>query len=165
MAMLLSVVLVGIVLVVLNRGTPPTAAAPHHHATASTKPSTHKKHTSPPPTRSKSPSGSGGSSTTAPTGVALVSQTASLTTYHAHQAPVTLSLSFANPCWVEVWVNGTTSNPYGHVYQPGQSLTLTGTTSVEVRLGHPGGTTVVANGQTLASLGTNATDLLVTTGS
>ncbi len=164
-AMLLSVVLVGIVLVVLNRGTPPTAAAPHHHATASTKPSTHKKHTSPPPTHSKSSSGSGGSSTTAPSGVVLVSQTASLTTYHAHQAPVTLSLSFANPCWVEVWVNGTTSNPYGHVYQPGQSLTLTGTSSVEVRLGHPGGTTVVANGETNPAIGTNATNLLVTTGS
>ncbi len=165
LAMLLSVVLVGIVLVMLNRGTPPTTAAPaHHHATASTKPSTHKKQTSPPSTHPKSSSGSGGSGTTAPTGVVLVSQTASLTTYRAEQAPVTLSLSFANPCWVEVWVNGTTSNPYGHVYQPGQSLTLTGTSSVEVRLGHPGGTTVVANGQTLASLGTNATDLLVTTG-
>lgn len=163
-AMLVGVVLVGIVLVVLNRGAPhPTAAPPTHHATAPVKRRTRKTHTS--PTKHHTPSTSGGSGTASTSGVVLVSQTASVTTYRARQAPVTLHLSFANPCWVEVWVNGTTSNPYGHVYQPGQSLTLTGSSAVEVRLGHPGGTTVVANGQTIPPLGTNATDLLVNTGS
>lgn len=163
-AMLLGVVLVGIVLVVLNRGAPhPTAAPPKHHATAPVKRRAHKTHT--PPATHHQPSTSGGSGTGSTQGVVRVSQTASVTTYRARQAPVTLQLSFANPCWVEVWVNGTTSNPYGHVYQPGQSLTLTGSSSVEVRLGHPGGTTVVANGQTIPPLGTNATDLLVNTGS
>ena len=163
-AMLVGVALVGLVLVLLNRGTPhPTAAPSKHHATA---PATRRKpttHTS--PTTHHKASTSGGSGTGSTNGVVLVSQTSSVTTYRARQAPVTLDLSFANPCWVEVWVNGTTSNPYGHVYQPGQSLTLTGSSSVEVRLGHPGGTTIVANGQSIPSLGTNATDLLVNTGS
>lgn len=162
--MLLGVVLVGLVLVLMNRAAPrPTAVSGRHHTTAPAKRVSHKGHTAPKTSKASStPSGSG---TAAAPGVVLVSQTASLTTYQAHHAPVTLQLSFAHPCWVEVWVNGSTSNPYGHVYQPGQSVTLTGSHSVEVRLGHPGGTTVVANGQTIPPLGTNATDLLVNAGS
>lgn len=161
--MLVSVALVGLMLVLLHRGAAhPTAGAPRHHGTRAAGASPRTKHASTAKPKHHARSHSSGTSAS---GVVLVSQTSAETTYRAPQGPVTLQLSFSKPCWVEVWINGTTANPYGHVYQPGQSVTLTGSTSVKVRLGHPGGTALSANGHSLPALGPNATDLLVTTGS
>jgi cytoskeleton protein RodZ len=165
-AMLVGVVVVGLVLLLLHRSSapvatptrPPAATSPTEPKKGKTKRGTtsHSRGTSRTPSQSKTPSKAQQSS-----GVTLVSQTGSLTSYRAASGPITLNLSFSAACWVEVWVNGSTSNPYGQVYQPGQTLSVTGSQSVEVRLGHPGGTTIVANGQTLPPLGPGATDVLV----
>lgn len=55
--------------------------------------------------------------------------------YAVNRSPVTVHLNFTGPCWVEVWKNGVTSNPYGVTYQAGQTLTVTADASVKVRLG------------------------------
>lgn len=158
--MLVGVVLVGVVLALMNRGAAHPTAAPHRHQTPATRTPARTK----PKVKAKHHSRTPAPTAPAASGVVLVSQTASETTYRAHQSPVTVQLSFSHACWVEVWINGSTANPYGHVYQPGQSVTLTGSTSVKVRLGHPGGTAMVANGQKLPGLGPAVTDLLVSTG-
>jgi cytoskeletal protein RodZ len=152
----------------LHHSAPPAPVSAPPRTTSPTKtkaPPPHKK--TAPVRHHRSSTGSSSSAPPASTpasGVTLISQTAGLTTYQASAGPITLNLSFSQPCWVEAWVNGTTSNPYGHVYQAGQSLTLTGSQSVEVRLGAPGYATLVANGQTLAALGPNVTDVLIQVG-
>ncbi|MDA8193190.1 MAG: DUF4115 domain-containing protein [Thermaerobacter sp.] len=69
--------------------------------------------------------------------------------YIVNQRPVTLNLAFTAPCWVEVWQNGTTANPYGHVYQAGQTLSVSGSSSVAVKLGNHNATLTV-NGQAIS---------------
>lgn len=166
--MLLGVVVVGLVLVLLHHSAAPAPVSVAPRTTTPAKPKARTPHKKTAPVHHhKSSAGSSSSTPPASTptsGVTLVSQTAGLTTYQAAAGPITLNLSFSQPCWVEAWVNGTTSNPYGHVYQAGQSLTITGSQSVEVRLGAPAYATLVANGQTLAALGPNVTDVLIQVG-
>ena len=62
--------------------------------------------------------------------------------------------------WLKVWVDGalsTTTGSGGLVVNDGQTLTFTGTASVEVRTGNPGVTSFTLNGTSLGSLGTNGT--------
>jgi len=60
--------------------------------------------------------------------------------------PVTVALTFSGPCWVEVWENGVTSNPSGHTYEAGQSVTVSASRSVGLKLGTRA-VTLVVNGQ------------------
>lgn len=77
-----------------------------------------------------------------------------------------LSLTFHGDCWVEVWVNGTTSNPYGDTYYAGESLTVSGQQSVEVRLGNPNVVSAIVNGHALGTVGKGyARNILVQTSS
>ncbi|NMP20806.1 helix-turn-helix domain-containing protein [Sulfobacillus sp. DSM 109850] len=55
--------------------------------------------------------------------------------YQVSASPVTVSLSFQGKTWVEVWQNGATQNPYGTIYYAGQTLSVTGSSSVAVKLG------------------------------
>lgn len=55
--------------------------------------------------------------------------------YTVNQTPVKVTASFTGPCWTEEWINGTTSNPYGHVFTAGQQVTLTGAQSVAFKFG------------------------------
>lgn len=63
-----------------------------------------------------------------------------------------LTLAFSGNCWVEVWVNGVTQNPYGHTYTAGQTFSVSGSQSVEVRLGNPGVVQATVNGHTLGPI-------------
>ncbi len=70
----------------------------------------------------------------------VVTETASNTaqgtaSYRVSKSPVSVSLTFVGTCWVEVWQNGTTKNPYGVTYYQGQTLTIAASQSVAVRLG------------------------------
>lgn len=56
-------------------------------------------------------------------------------TYRVNRQPVEMSLAFSGQCWVEVFQNGTTTNPYGVTYYPGQTLTVKGSSSVAVHTG------------------------------
>jgi cytoskeleton protein RodZ len=64
-----------------------------------------------------------------------------------------IALTFNGDCWVEVWVNGVTSNPSGHTYTTGQTLTLSGQQSVEVRLGNPDVVDATVDGHDLGQVG------------
>jgi nitrogen fixation protein FixH len=59
--------------------------------------------------------------------------------------------------WLKVWVDGalsTTTGSGGLVVNDGQTLTFSGTTSVEVRTGNSGVTSFTLNGTSLGNLGT-----------
>jgi hypothetical protein len=59
--------------------------------------------------------------------------------------------------WLKVWVDGalsTTTGSGGLVANDGQTLTFSGTTSVEVRTGNSGVTSFTLNGTSLGNLGT-----------
>ena len=64
-----------------------------------------------------------------------------------------IALTFNGDCWVEVWVNGVTSNPSGHTYTAGQTLALSGQQSVEVRLGNPDVVDATVDGHDLGQVG------------
>lgn len=99
---------------------------------------------------------------TAPLKVSTVSNNhAGLVTYQVNRRPAILKLSFSGPCWVEQWKNGTTSNPSGHTYYAGQSLTITGSRSVAARLGSHA-VSMKFNGQTVALPGPKNVVLQVT---
>lgn len=85
--------------------------------------------------------------------VTTTSTSSYLVAYRVSPGPAKLALTFSGPCWVEVWVNNVTHNPYGHIYTAGQSLSLTGSQSVEVLLGNPGVASGVANGHKIGTLG------------
>lgn len=98
-----------------------------------------------PPSMSRSPASSAASRsvrsqapTSAPVRITLIANNPSTghASYRVNRSPVTVALTFSAPCWVEVWQNGVTANPYGHIYQPGQVLTVTGQHSVAIRLGN-----------------------------
>lgn len=85
--------------------------------------------------------------------VQQLSDTPQLLAYRVTPGPVRLTLTFSAPCWVEVWVDGVTDNPAGHTYGSGSSLTLSGTQSLKLLLGNPGGAVGIVNGQSLGVLG------------
>ena len=59
-----------------------------------------------------------------------------------------------NPAWIKVWVDGTLVGPQsGRVYAAGNTITLHGTTSVEIRTGSSGATHFTLNGVSLGTLG------------
>jgi len=141
----LLIVLIGIV-ALLHRGrasAPQTVSPPSVAAAPSHRPkhrATHREH---PASASPSP---------APV-VTQVSDTAQVVAYAVRTGPINLTLQFAGPCWVEVWVNGVTTNPYGHTYDSGQSLDISGSQTVKVLLGNSGVVTAVLNGQSLGVVG------------
>jgi cytoskeletal protein RodZ len=56
--------------------------------------------------------------------------------------------------WIKVWVDGELDGPLaGRVYQAGQTITITGKESIEVRTGSSGSTHFTLNGESLGSLG------------
>jgi cytoskeleton protein RodZ len=55
--------------------------------------------------------------------------------YSVNQTPVSVTVTFTGPCWTEEWINGATSNPYGHVYAAGQRLAISATHSVALKFG------------------------------
>jgi hypothetical protein len=58
--------------------------------------------------------------------------------------------------WLKVWVDGAVSKTTGSgglVVNDGQTLTFSGTTSVEVRTGNAGATSYTLNGTSLGILG------------
>jgi cytoskeletal protein RodZ len=58
------------------------------------------------------------------------------------------------PAWIKVWIDGKLASvPSGNVYQPGKTLTFSGTTSIEVRTGSSGSTRFTLNGVSLGALG------------
>ncbi|MCY0881316.1 MAG: helix-turn-helix domain-containing protein [Firmicutes bacterium] len=69
--------------------------------------------------------------------------------YDVNRQPVTISLTFSGPCWIEDGINGTVANPYGHTYEAGQSVSFTGTQSVYVKIGSHAAALSV-NGQPMA---------------
>lgn len=56
-------------------------------------------------------------------------------TYNVSASPVDVTFHFRGLCWVEVWQNGVTKNPSGVTYSAGQSLTVSASSSVAVKLG------------------------------
>jgi cytoskeleton protein RodZ len=141
----LVIVLVGIV-ALLHRGRQPTGAVASPPSVAAA-PSPRHRHRA---THRQHPSPASASSTPV---VTQVSDTTQLVAYAVRTGPINLTLQFSGPCWVEVWVNGVTSNPYGHTYQDGQSLQVSGSQTVKVLLGNSGVVTAVLNGQSLGALG------------
>jgi cytoskeletal protein RodZ len=84
--------------------------------------------------------------------LATTVDTPSQLTMTIKNATPSLTLAFNGNCWVEVWVNGVTSNPYGHTYTSGQTFSVSGSQSVEVRLGNPGVVAATVNGKTLGPI-------------
>lgn len=137
----------GAIVVLLHHHATPTAAPPAHHRVV------HRHHrTATAPVTTSSPP---------PPAVAQISSVGNVVTYGVTPGPVDLTLQFQGPCWVEVWINGTTTNPYGHTYQSGQSLSLTGSAAVKVLLGNSGVVTAVLNGQSLGTVGNGPVRYLV----
>lgn len=90
-------------------------------------------------------------SSTGPTLATTVNTPSQLTMTIKNASPA-LTLAFSGNCWVEVWVNGVTQNPYGHTYTAGQTFSVSGSQSVEVRLGNPGVVQATVNGHTLGPI-------------
>lgn len=140
----LIVVLVG--LLALMHRHPATSAPPLsvHHA---------KKH----PTK-KSSKASKGSGTTAAAPSVTVSETGNtpqLLTYQVTgvKAPLTVTFSFSAPCWIRERVNGVLVNTYGHTYTAGQSVTLSASRTLQIRMGNPSAVTATVASKTLSNLG------------
>ena len=104
----------------------PSGSVKHPHPHSSKSPSASKSH----PRVSSSPS----SAVTLTSNRVLGGGNTSVV-YSVSQSPVAVHLSFTGSCWVEVWKNGVTSNPYGVTYHAGQTLDITAGSSVKVRLG------------------------------
>ena len=127
----------------------PVSGAPSSSPKPSASPSPHHHQSTPPPTTSTSQPPATPSSTVTMTSNQAQSGGNTNVVYAVSQSPVAVHLSFTGPCWVEVWKNGVTSNPYGVTYQAGQSLSITASASVKVRLGTRLAN-VVVNGQTVS---------------
>lgn len=114
---------------------------PHHAASGSQTPKVKTSH---------SPTNKSSATKTKPAAtLTLLSQNTSTGTldYRINRRPVAMTIRFSGPCWVELWNNGVTHNPYGHVYQSGQTLTTTAN-SVAVKLGNHH-VAITVNGQAL----------------
>jgi cytoskeletal protein RodZ len=62
--------------------------------------------------------------------------------------------------WIKVWIDGKIDSNIGgagRMLQPGKTLTLTATSSIEVRTGSSGATSYTLNGQSIAPLGKRGT--------
>ncbi len=95
-------------------------SAPRSHARKKAHPAKHPSHSAKPAST-----------------VALVASNtgAGTASYRVNGSSVRITVSFTGQCWVEVWQNGVTKNPYGVVYNAGQSLTIAASSSVAVKLG------------------------------
>lgn len=106
-----------------------TTAARTHHPKASTSRSPKRNHAKSHRSHSVAPA--------APVVTKTTSNTAQGTaSYRVSKSPVSISLTFLGTCWVEVWQNGTTKNPSGVTYYKGQTLTVSASHSIAVRLGN-----------------------------
>lgn len=55
--------------------------------------------------------------------------------YRVSGGPLHVNLTFTGQCWVEVWQNGVTKNPYGVTYNAGQTLSVSASSSLELFVG------------------------------
>lgn len=120
---------------------PPTAV---HHA---------KKHPAKKTTKT-----SKSSPTSVPAPAVTVSETGNtpqLLTYQVTgvKAPLTVTFSFSAPCWIRERVNGVLVNTYGHTYTAGQSVTLSASRTLQIRMGNPSAVTATIASKTLSNLG------------
>lgn len=128
-------VLFGVGLYLLPKSAPTTTAGAGTSHTPSTSVNRQHHHSPKSPPPSKTHPAASPSPTITLTSNQVQSGGNTTVVYAVSQTPVTVHLSFTGPCWVEVWRNGVTANPYGVTYQAGQTLTVTANASVKVRLG------------------------------
>lgn len=124
-----------------------------HQATALPKPSAAPSHLSMPtaPSRARA-SASPSPPTAAAAGAVRVLSSQTETTVEVSQAPIAVSVQFQAPCWVQAWSNGTEVNA-GTTYYAGQTLALSGQSSVRLVLGNSGGAQLTVNGHRLGTVG------------
>lgn len=97
-----------------------------------------------------------------PVAITVVSNNqAGTVVYGVNRTPVTVVLNFTGRCWVETWKNGVSTGAAGHIYDPGQTLTVSASQSVAVRLGNHY-LTLTVNGKPLTLPGSANTVLQLT---
>lgn len=84
-----------------------------------------------------------------------------LATYDVSASALNMHLAFSGPCWVEVWENGVSQGASGITYQAGQSVSISASQSVAVKVGTRA-VVVSVNGQSVTLPDPNIYPLVLT---